>query len=403
MAPGGWDVFVGEFLEVPLGFYSVLPFLGILLIACGFISLGPFRHLDDSLAQHRWGPMDGLRGFLALGVFGHHLAVDIGWLQWSTWAPLHSYFYAFVGPGSVALFFMITAFLFWGRLVDTEGQLPWKRFYLGRVFRIGPLYVGVILLMILVALAKTHFQLREGLVRVIQECGTWLSLGISSSHPDVNGLGRTWHIIVGVTWSLQYEWYFYFSLPFLAVAAKPRRHVLFAVIGLALSALAWFVWSGNPLAYIGMFFAGILVASLVRLPMKGDWTHPAWAVAGLAALVAPVLCTPQAYQPASILCLAFFFFLVVQGNTMFGSLSCRAARRLGGISFSLYMVHGLLINAAFGTGATLRYALRSPAHYWIVALAMTPILIMVASLSYLYIEKPGMAWGLRLAQKWDPR
>lgn len=57
-------------------------------------------------------------GYLAFGVFIHHTAITWVFLHTGAFAALDSGFYAQIGLASVALFFMITAFLFWGRLLE---------------------------------------------------------------------------------------------------------------------------------------------------------------------------------------------------------------------------------------------------------------------------------------------
>ena len=386
-----------------MGYYSVLPFFGVLGLALLLAGSKPFSALDAGLARHNLGPLDGLRGFLALGVFGHHLALTIGWLQRGVWVAPDTFLYTYFGHGCVAMFFMITAYLFWGRLVDGDGTLPWKRFYLGRLFRIAPLYLLAIVLLLAAAFAKTGFLPKESPAQLLRECGTWLSLGIPADRPDVNGLRLTWQLMAGVTWSLHYEWWFYFALPLFAPFARRGRHMAFAVAGLGGTALAWFFTKSDLAACAGLFFAGMLIASASRLSPRWDWTHPAWSAAGLAALGLPPLAYPFADSPFPSLCLTFFVFLVVQGNSLFGVLTWKAARRLGVASYSLYLLHGLVITAVLALPGLRALAMRGPLQYWALGLAMTLVLVTVASLTFFWVERPGMAWGARMAPKPGPK
>src|ERR1700761_4154599 len=84
--------------------------------------------------------LDGLRALAALSVFVSHAGLYSHYLatgRWELVAPV----FTVLGQGGVALFFMITGFLFWGRLLRAHGRPDWRILYIGRVFRIGPLYL----------------------------------------------------------------------------------------------------------------------------------------------------------------------------------------------------------------------------------------------------------------------
>ncbi|MCE3590016.1 hypothetical protein LXJ59_25845, partial [Escherichia coli] len=70
-------------------------------------------------------------------------------------------------------------------------------------------------------------------------------------------------ILAGVTWTLQYEWQFYFALPALAIFARQARtHLPFAIVTL-LTALALALMSGSSTLVLYVFFAcGMVSASL---------------------------------------------------------------------------------------------------------------------------------------------
>src|ERR1035438_10583305 len=73
----------------------------------------------------RYIAIDGIRGYLAFGVFVHHCLVTWIFLSDGRWDPLPHNFENQLGATSVAVFFMITAFLFWGR-AQAHGSLDWR-------------------------------------------------------------------------------------------------------------------------------------------------------------------------------------------------------------------------------------------------------------------------------------
>ncbi|UYM62238.1 acyltransferase [Pseudomonas aeruginosa] len=90
---------------------SALPALACLAVAlatCEFIRrLGSAR-----LPASRFVTIDGLRGYLAFFVFLHHSSIWYYYLKDGLWQLPPSRLYAHFGQTSVALFFMVTGFLF---------------------------------------------------------------------------------------------------------------------------------------------------------------------------------------------------------------------------------------------------------------------------------------------------
>lgn len=68
--------------------------------------------------QGRFASIDGLRGYLAFFVFLHHSAIWYFCLRTGQWKVPPSNLYTHFGQSSVAMFFMITGFLFSLKLID---------------------------------------------------------------------------------------------------------------------------------------------------------------------------------------------------------------------------------------------------------------------------------------------
>ena len=107
--------------------------------------------------------------------------------------------------------------------------------YIGRVFRIGPLYLLAASVMIIVVFSSTGLILREPGLKVASELTRWMALGFFRYGPDINGFIGTPLILCGVTWTLKFEWLFYLSLLLTAFAARNKTsYVLLPVIALTL-------------------------------------------------------------------------------------------------------------------------------------------------------------------------
>jgi peptidoglycan/LPS O-acetylase OafA/YrhL len=381
--------------------WPVPVYLAILYAAA---SLPAFRFLDvPSEHRGRLATLDGLRGFLALAVFLCHAALYPAYIRENSWNASPVSFFSALGQTGVALFFMITGYLFWSRLLREHGRPDWARLYIGRLFRIGPLYLCAVGVMLPVVFRDTGWHRAVPIVQLTKELVKWLGLGFFYAC-NINGYDEPQFQLAGVTWTLRYEWYFYLSLPILALAAR-RRHLptvltvcccLLLYVGLTQSPTG----VASPACCALLFCLGMASASLVRaalLPRLPD----SWAsVAVLALLLAVLLYWRNATTAVPALLLGVCFLLIVSGTTLFGLLVSRPAVRLGDISYGLYLLHGLVLGAVFfGLGGHLPASL-SPAQSGVMILLTGLLLVCVAACTHALIERPGIEAGRMCAASW---
>lgn len=385
--------------------WSLLLCFGLLcLLACA----PSFRKADKPPipAKHRLANLDGLRGILAFAVFFHHAVVYHYYLLTGIWTLPPSHFYAMIGPLAVAVFFMITGYLFWGQLLKTEGRPHWARLYIGRVFRIGPVYIVAALMMILLSLGAQGFHLKEPLSMVVRSSLYWLALGIAP-WCELNGDGFPDIWLAGVSWSIKYEWFFYISLPVLALLARRRRWATFGlfialVMLLIRPAARSAVGAEVPGSVLVIFFlTGMLCASLqesgFKVPLADKWMScVAVTVIGLSFL-APA---PFTWLPA--VTLGVFFLLVVNGCTLFGLLHTKPTRRMGDVSYGIYLLQGFALAAVFRLYRLDEAAKLSVPLFWILTFVAGAILMIFATLAHFAIERPGIEYGRRLARRFAP-
>ena len=308
-----------------LDFYSVWPVFACTALLLALAATPAFRAADSPPADQprRIRTLDGLRGFLAIAVFFHHVALIHAESLTKVWRLTPSAFFNSLGPTGVAFFFMITGFLFWSRLIRSAERPAWPSFYLNRIFRIGPLFLFAAGLAMLAATYKAGFP--HGL-QALQRLGSWLFLGVL---PFQDG---GW--LVGVTWSIQYEWFFYLSLPLLAFFARRRVHLPFVLTALALCTLGEILCSAGrlghpdpaallglalPLTYVTLFLLGMLSATLTRLNVIGRLPDPLASLAVLLCAVTFFVLKDPAQLPKQIL-LGATFYLIASGCTLFGPL-----------------------------------------------------------------------------------
>lgn len=349
-----------------------------------------FKRYGKPLVHERYASLDGLRGYLAFFVFLHHSSVWYGYLRSDQWKVPPSSLYAHFGQSSVAFFFMITGFLFFSKLIDGRArEIDWGRLFVSRFLRLVPLYLFVMLVMFSLVVVVSRGVLNESLDELAKNGLRWLAFTILGA-PDLNGVPHTSSIVAGVTWSLPYEWFFYFSLPLLALSIGVRAPLPYVLLSI-LATVGLILW--GPGINNLLFFAGGMTASVaVRSDSIRRFAESRLAsILCLGILVATVATFPSARGVIPLVMLSAVFVLIACGNTLFGVLTHPASRTLGEMAYSIYLLHGILLFAVFrlfiGTAEAASY---SPIEHWAVAACITPVLILTSFVTFKLIENPAM-------------
>lgn len=370
--------------------------LALLAVVMAFAATPLFRFLDDAPEQGaRYGSVDGLRGFLALGVFLTHLFLTHRFIETGLWEPPTSRLYALLGAVGVSAFFMLTGFLFWGKLLRARGRPAWRALYTGRLFRIAPMYLGVIVAMLGFVFVRTGFELREPASVVLGSALQWLALGFIATQPDVNTYAAS-HVVAGVTWTIAYEWAFYGLLVVMAPLSRQRAHLAFVLAALFVFFTVKSVWHIDAAGFAALFACGMAVASLMHMAPALRLSDKVSSTVALVCLAAILGFSRSGYSTWSAMLLTVFVFLVCTGSTLFGLLATTAAQRLGRVSYSLYLMQGLVLSLVFAVAPARAFAMTSPMAFWVVGIACACALVLGASLGYALIERPGIALGKRL-------
>lgn len=368
---------------------SPWPALALAAIAWAFAALLS-RWVPPAGSGDRYLSIDGLRGYLAFFVFLHHSTVWYGYVRTGSWALPDSRLYIHLGQSSVALFFMITGFLFWSKLLNARlNSFDWLQLYASRVTRLTPLYIVAICLLLLLVAQASGSTLQESPALVLLQTLRWLAFTVTGM-PNINGVHNTYVMIAGVPWSLRYEWLFYLSLPALALAIRLVAPAPILVLSV-LSLVACLLLPIKPIL-LATFLGGILAAYLVRIPrLCIAATHPASSVVVAGCIVGAVMLFRGAEALGAVALLAISFSLIACGNTLGGLLGSRASRLLGDVSYGIYLLHGILLYVVFDRLIGIERARElSPLAHWAVAAACVPVLITVALLAFRFVESPGI-------------
>ncbi|RVC97454.1 MAG: acyltransferase [Mesorhizobium sp.] len=335
----------------------------------------------------RDGGLDGMRGAAAIAVVACHL---------------NQYMCAFLGYASpfvgdhlgilaVQLFFALTAYLFTDKAI--KGRLDATAFYLNRLRRILPLYFFVVTVAIAIALGYSWHTIAP-LDQTLREALSVLTFGFWK--PDELWFrGINMLSLVGIAWTLSYEWLFYAILVpavFLWRRGAPMR----VCIAVGVSALVFREFYYNSEQVIWPFFLPGIVAAILK------HRQPWWLGGVCLALALPslflIIWVPGFWTPVKLALAAMVFFAVNFGRPTW--LSWTPLQTLGMISYSIYLVQYLVLYPS----ARLIYS--SPALAPVearlgVGAVIVLATIILAATTYRFVERPWLAGPKSTAKRAD--
>jgi peptidoglycan/LPS O-acetylase OafA/YrhL len=375
---------------------DILP--AIICVAIAFITAKLLARFDISVTtdiKNHYATIDGLRGFLAFFVFLHHSCIWYFYLKTGGWGAPPSSLYAYFGTASVMMFFMVTALLFFSKLIVAKDKgIDWCRLYTSRLLRLVPLYLFVVLVVFIIAAYLTKGELNTPVLTLVHGMLGWLRFW-DPKMPDLNGIENSSLVVAAVFWTLPFEWGFYFILPLFAMmlGIKPRAPVKYLVIMLLGVHILM-----KDVHQLAPFVFGIATAYAMRNEHIKKFSN----LKMISLLIVPLLMLSVVYFPnprdagAQVLLFLAFCFIAC-GNDLFGILTNKLARLLGEISYSIYMLHGVVLFVTFNFVIGLPAAKSlTPTMYCLVIFAISPILIGLSFITYRVIEYPAITSTTKL-------
>ena len=296
----------------------------------------------------------------------------------------------------VLIFLVHTALVLMGSLErsrDTREGWP-ARFYVRRAFRIYPLAIASILLVL--ALRIPAHTPHPGLVARFFPPDT-VTL-VSNLLLAQNLIGA--RDVLGVLWTLPIEVQMYFTLPFCFVVA--RRSVSGVAWLLATGAIAAIAWSAHAnvpglwrltmLIFVPCFLSGVLAYALLRHSITPRISGGLWFVA-VTALLAGFFVTRSHYEqplPQWAFCLALGL-IIPFGREIAESGISRLAHAIAKYSYGIYLLHIPLLWIAFVPFGSAPRSVQ-----WLV---FSGLMVTVPWFAFQFIERPGIWLGQRLVQQ----
>jgi len=203
----------------------------------------------------------------------------------------------------------------------------------------------------------------------------------------------------GVFWTLRYEWCFYIALPLLAWFATPRRLAwLFAVaIPMGWIARPFFPAFGFSHSMFIFFAMGILAAQFVAARLFAQhFQSRVWPLMTIALLTAGAVYSSTKHADSLRYhywwCYALMlvvFLAIAYESRLFGFLCWRAARLLGTISYSVYLIHGIVLFTVFRiVNQVTAVEQISPLVFWGIVCCCGLLTILISTLTYRFVEAP---------------
>lgn len=377
------------------------PFFALFIYLVAFITayLINLKYKLKSV-DNRYETIDGLRGFLALGVFIHHVSIWRAYCLYPVWEAPKSNLYNHFGQTSVAFFFMITSFLFVSKLLNNgDKEFNWKNFFISRFFRLVPMYFFSVLLIIVFVFILSNWQLKTSLYELFESIGKWLTFTILKS--PINDSEYTFIIGAGVVWSLPYEWLFYFSLPLIGLLLLKRKPSILAVLISIAFIVLFLIYHDTKITHIYSFIGGAIAPFLIKYTsIKSKINDLFGSIVIVICLALVILLFKNANLVLCQLLISFIFMLIVCGCSLFGVFKNSTIQFLGEICYSTYLLHGIILfSAIYFCFGMQNVKLFSDLEYNLLIFTITPIIVIISFLGFKYIEKPFMDYSKKKLKK----
>lgn len=331
-------------------------------------------HQNPSLAEFRYD-IQGLRAIAVLAVMIFHAN--------SAWLP--------GGFTGVDIFFVISGFIVSRSIIARTSGFDFLNFYFGRLRRIVPAYVFMLLLVAVAAavllVPKDYKFFQDSFKAALYFVSNQYFSGFGDYFAPVSNELPLLH-----TWSLAIEMQFYLVLPILMVWL-PRTFLRVLLPPLIVLIVAWstFRLGGDraPIYYSFLsrsaeFFIGVWLACFYLNLRLSAFNAGLASQLGTALLVASFFVVPEKQFPGIwvlLPCFGAFFIILGQGSFLNRALGNRHVVYIGALSYSLYLWHWPIL--AFIRYYTQQYDLTLP---WLLLYCFGSFAL--AAFTYHYIETP---------------
>lgn len=344
--------------------------------------------------------IDSLRGLAILLVIFVHSSMMTNFILYvvgisQALEPLQKFI--FNGQYGVQLFFIASSFtlmLSYHNRINEPNRT--RNFFIRRFFRIAPMYYCAIA----IAVAKTIYE--AGYLDI-----PWG--GMLSSMFFINSLFPKYsNNFVPGGWSVSIEFIFYFLMPYLCTKiTNLNKALLFVILSLLFSTITCHflrLWYNDDFVYYSIFsqlpifalgiFAYYLVSDNNKEIKKSTWLLLCGTI-----FIFCYVTIPYHFLYSMI----FVLLLIILAKTPCKLFSNKILAAIGKVSFSMYIVHFILIYAVYFFKPNINIdSIPGNFIYFIFSyLALTGVTYGLSRLTYKFIEIPGQNLGRKLIKKLD--
>lgn len=308
--------------------------------------------------------LDPVRGIAALLVFIHHSMMVynqhamgkfdfFGIFNYESLTVKKIYFH--FGQTSVMAFFMITGFLFFSKILASDRPLNANKFFSSRIKRLFPAMLSVFVLYVIVCYLLRDESYHPNLLEYFT---SWLTFGLIPL-PNIASNIPGWSLTAGVFWTLIIEWKFYIIIPLLsALITSKKSAIIFLLSSISIIFYLYSISFFSTKAYINekdacvylCFMVGLLIAIVNKFSKPA---HFLWVKSPLAALAFILFYlfafykTYDSYNFSVTFTIGLIMFAVISGNSFFGLLKLKVLHWAGKSSYSIYLMHALVMQLVF--------------------------------------------------------
>ena len=362
------------------------PIFAIAILLAAFLTAYILNKIKPSKQFQKYRSLDGFRGLAAIFVFLHHSSIWYFYKQSNKWVVPPSKLYTQFGQGAVTIFFMMTAFLFYGKIRESS-RIDWISLYSARIMRLAPLYYFITIIIIILAIFVSKNPILH--IPSLEDCLHYFLFSLGGT-PNLFGVKDTFIFSAGVTWTLPYEWFFYLSLPGIFIVTKrlkSQKRLYYLIIPLWILFALYMSRHFLGVRELTIFIFGIAAYEIYRLQkfntIKRFATGNYGSLLAIIALLVVIFKFNTAYNYYALFLYFIIFLIISLGNNIGGLLTSGPARKLGEISYSIYLLQGFILYIAFGLLVPTK---QTPSHYWFVDLLCVVILIISSQLTFYFIE-----------------
>lgn len=362
--------------------------------------------------------IDGVRFVAIACVLVQHLHERVLRRTVSIYPDVSEHFFHTAGAG-VSIFFALSGLILYRGLVNSlkrHGAVDLKSYFWRRLTRLEPPYV-IVMTALFVYLSVVDYNSShirrfnsgpDSLLIAYLASLSYTYCVIFGSLPKLNG----------VAWSLEIEVQYYVLAPLFAIlihrTGVKHRAFLFFVMATVWSALITPIAFGNLhtryslLSSLPYFFAGMALEEFSQTPPTAFLSKFTARFADLVGLTAFIVLSTARLPTGTALSPLFNTILVI--CALWGMLNGKNWRRflslpwvsaIGGMCYSIYLIHMPILEAGANLTSKLGAGLPYPVYYVIQGILLIHAVLIVSICFYLAVERPCMNknWP-RNVEKW---